>query len=64
MTEVIAAVHRPPIDEGAIDAEIADSFPASDPPSWTSGIAETRPTPNPRLMPDDREDDGSGLSES
>jgi hypothetical protein len=36
-------------DERAIDAELADSFPASDPPSWTSGIAETRPPFKPRV---------------
>ena len=37
-------------DERAIDAELAASFPASDPPSWTTGIAETRP--RPKLLPE------------
>jgi hypothetical protein len=51
MTEVIAPVHSSLTDERAIDAELADSFPASDPPSWTSGIAETRPRAKPRFDP-------------
>jgi len=29
--------------ERAVDTVLADSFPASDPPSWNSGIAEARP---------------------
>ena len=51
MTKVIVAVQRSPTDERAIDAELADSFPASDPPSWTTGIAETRPRGKPRVDP-------------
>ena len=51
MTKVIVAVQRSPPDERAIDAELADSFPASDPPSWTTGIAETRPRGKPRVDP-------------
>ena len=51
MNEVVAPVHRSLADERAIDAELADSFPASDPPSWTSGIAETRPRVKPRIDP-------------
>jgi hypothetical protein len=38
--------------ERAIDAELADSFPASDPPSWTSGVAETRPRGTPPVPPE------------
>lgn len=33
-----AVVHRTEITEDEIDAAIADSFPASDPPFWNSGI--------------------------
>jgi hypothetical protein len=29
--------------ERAVDSVLADSFPASDPPSWTLGIAPPRP---------------------
>jgi hypothetical protein len=28
-----------PVDEVEIDQTLADSFPASDPPSWTAGVA-------------------------
>ena len=60
MTETIAPPNRSPADELAIDAELADSFPASDPPSWTSGIAETRPRAKLRLDPDVVESTGTG----
>ena len=33
-----ATVHRSEITEAEIDRTIADSFPASDPPFWNSGI--------------------------
>jgi hypothetical protein len=36
--------------EGAVDEVLAESFPASDPPSWTPGIARPAPT-----SPADRE---------
>jgi hypothetical protein len=49
VTEVVVNADDSPVEELAIDAELADSFPASDPPSWTSGIAETRPQPNPSI---------------
>ncbi len=35
------------IAERALDAALADSFPASDPPSWTSGIARLRQAASP-----------------
>jgi hypothetical protein len=31
-------VHRSEISEAEIDKTLADSFPASDPPSWNSGV--------------------------
>jgi len=33
-----AMVHRSEISEAEIDRTLADSFPASDPPFWNSGI--------------------------
>ena len=32
------------ISEDVIDKTLNDSFPASDPPSWTLGIEQGRPT--------------------
>jgi hypothetical protein len=33
------------LNDGGIDQVLADSFPASDPPSWTPGIARPLPPP-------------------
>jgi len=33
---------RPATREARVDREIEDSFPASDPPSWTPGTASAR----------------------
>ena len=33
-----AMVHRSDISEAEIDKTLEDSFPASDPPSWNSGV--------------------------
>ena len=35
--------HRQPATEQALDQILADSFPASDPPSWNSGTAVLEP---------------------
>ncbi len=40
------AAHRPSPWSG-IDDVLADSFPASDPPSWTPGSARPAPAPEP-----------------
>ena len=40
------ATHRSEITEEEMDATIADSFPASDPPSWNSGIDRQKARPN------------------
>jgi hypothetical protein len=37
------SIMRPQLSEPAIDATLQDSFPASDPPSWTLGVE--RPSP-------------------
>jgi hypothetical protein len=41
------------VAERAVDEALADSFPASDPPSWTPGI--TRPAPVANVRPPEAE---------
>jgi hypothetical protein len=53
----VIATNRPEIDRPAredwIDEVVADSFPASDPPSWTPAIARIRPSRPDSLRPGD-----------
>jgi hypothetical protein len=37
-----STIHRSEISEAEIDDTLADSFPASDPPFWNSGIEARR----------------------
>jgi hypothetical protein len=71
-----AATRRPTVvtrDEGSasapaqvtqaeLDATLADSFPASDPPSWTLGIARLAPEPR-RGAEDDSHRNGTIVSD-
>jgi hypothetical protein len=41
--EAAEASQRRLAADRAVDSVLADSFPASDPPSWTLGIAPPRP---------------------
>jgi len=40
------------MSEAEIDGNLRDTFPASDPPSWTLGIG---PDPKPRVEPEEPE---------
>jgi hypothetical protein len=44
-----------PFDERAIDAILADSFPASDPPPWTLGVSSRAPVEPHGAVPSDDE---------
>ena len=37
-THFVRLGKRPQVDDATIDETLADSFPASDPPSWTLGV--------------------------
>jgi hypothetical protein len=52
-TTTLTGVHdwnRGLMAESAVDGVLSDSFPASDPPSWTSTL--TRPNPTPQAESD------------
>lgn len=35
---IVSVIHRNEISEAEMDRTLAESFPASDPPSWNAGI--------------------------
>ena len=44
------------MSEAEIDRNLADSFPASDPPSWTLGTEHVEPQAQPTDAPDKSEE--------